>query len=461
MKNRKYIFLLIGISFCAIFFHETTYVLSQKEYTATKAEVQSFIDTMAPMAQEEMKESGIYASLIIAQAALESGWGTAARYHNYFGMKGYRGSCSLSGEKHQGEGNGVWGGTSICLNASEGGLAYFRAYNSIQESLKDHDRLFWCSERYAGIIAATTLEGQLRALATSGYRTGYKTFDDYYYNSILRIINQYDLTQYDKGISYDGGIPDYASSCSTTGGTPFTGEVTEDFTYTSDYSYFNLETSYTGDITKGYIYQKYSPLDVWNELTVNDNGEKTSYIIGRIFKQGERLYGDNTLHLEDPVPGGSPTPPPVEGGVITSGIPLQCLTRVSSEFNSAESFRKSKHKGLDIAAPAKVPIYTVTDGTVTAVFSGCSAVGYYGNRCGGGYGNYVKVQASDGTVYIYAHMYTKPNVSKGDKVIAGQQIGVVGSSGSSTGNHLHFEVKVNGTSVNPMPYANVDMIPKC
>ena len=67
------------------------------------------------------------------------------------------------------------------------------------------------------------------------------------------------------------------------------------------------------------------------------------------------------------------------------------------------------------------------------------------------YGNYVVVSHSDGTSTLYAHMVRR-NCSKGDTVSQGQVIGYVGTTGSSTGNHLHFEVRVNGSRVDPINY---------
>jgi murein DD-endopeptidase MepM/ murein hydrolase activator NlpD len=143
------------------------------------------------------------------------------------------------------------------------------------------------------------------------------------------------------------------------------------------------------------------------------------------------------------------------------GTPLACYTAITSSFNNQESFRTAKHKGLDLAAPRGTAIYSVTDGVVMSVYGSCPSTGYYGSSCGGGYGNYVKIKASDGTIYIYAHMNTTPMVSANASIQKGQQLGIVGSSGSSTGPHLHFEVKKGGSSVNPLSYANVNKISKC
>ena len=98
------------------------------------------------------------------------------------------------------------------------------------------------------------------------------------------------------------------------------------------------------------------------------------------------------------------------------------------------------HKGIDLAAPAGTPIKASDGGTV--VFSGWNS---------GGYGYMVKIDHGNGYQTIYAHN-TKNAVTKGQKVAQGEVIGYVGSTGNSTGNHVHFEVLKNGVSQNPINY---------
>ena len=97
------------------------------------------------------------------------------------------------------------------------------------------------------------------------------------------------------------------------------------------------------------------------------------------------------------------------------------------------------HTGIDIPAPSGTDILAAKSGVVTT--------STYNNS----YGNYVVVSHSDGTSTLYAHMVRR-NCSKGDTVSQGQVIGYVGTTGSSTGNHLHFEVRVNGSRVDPINY---------
>lgn len=93
------------------------------------------------------------------------------------------------------------------------------------------------------------------------------------------------------------------------------------------------------------------------------------------------------------------------------------------------------HTGTDIPAPGGTPIQCAKDGVVTTVVP---------ESAGSSYGNYCIVYHGDGYATLYAHMQSTPSVSVGESVSAGQVIGYVGTTGSSTGNHLHFELRING-----------------
>ena len=97
------------------------------------------------------------------------------------------------------------------------------------------------------------------------------------------------------------------------------------------------------------------------------------------------------------------------------------------------------HYGVDLAASQGTPIYAIAAGTVTTATYG-DANGYY-----------VSISHGNGYGSVYCHM-TNYIVSVGDSVSQGQVIGYVGSTGWSTGPHLHFEIHVNGSTVNPMDY---------
>ena len=97
------------------------------------------------------------------------------------------------------------------------------------------------------------------------------------------------------------------------------------------------------------------------------------------------------------------------------------------------------HNALDISGTGfGSPIYAAQDGTVVATNATCANIGWYGSMCGMSYGNYIVVQHANNFYTLYSHITTDLMVSVGDRVSKGQQIGHMGSSGSSTGAHLHF-----------------------
>lgn len=97
------------------------------------------------------------------------------------------------------------------------------------------------------------------------------------------------------------------------------------------------------------------------------------------------------------------------------------------------------HSGLDFSAPHGAPIHAAAAGTVT--FSGWKS----------GYGKVVEISHASGMITRYAHM-SRFNTRVGAEVAAGQVIGAIGSTGRSTGPHLHFEVRIDGRAVNPRPF---------
>ncbi len=111
--------------------------------------------------------------------------------------------------------------------------------------------------------------------------------------------------------------------------------------------------------------------------------------------------------------------------------------RLTATFGQSSGLWARNHTGLDFAAPSGTPVMSVTNGTVTSV-------GYEGS-----YGNQIIVTADDGTEIWYCHL-SAYGVNVGDKVTAGELIGNVGSTGNSTGPHLHLEVRPGaGDPVDP------------
>lgn len=115
-------------------------------------------------------------------------------------------------------------------------------------------------------------------------------------------------------------------------------------------------------------------------------------------------------------------------------MPAGGLTAIARGFSSY-------HAGIDLDAPLGSTIRAAAAGTVIYA-------GWYS-----GYGNMIDIQHSDGVVTRYAHMSSfVPNVGYGAAVTAGQVIGLVGRTGDATGNHVHFEVRLNGSAIDPAPF---------
>ena len=135
----------------------------------------------------------------------------------------------------------------------------------------------------------------------------------------------------------------------------------------------------------------------------------------------------------------------LQDGVIA--IPSDKPVRTSVEFTSGFGVRSdpfhagaAMHPGIDLAGHYGTPIFATADGTVLR--AGWNS---------GGYGNLVEVDHGRGITTRYGHM-SAILVHAGDRVTRGQQIGRMGSTGRSTGNHLHYEVRIDGRAVNPIPF---------
>ena len=152
--------------------------------------------------------------------------------------------------------------------------------------------------------------------------------------------------------------------------------------------------------------------------------------INRELKEAERKYAAQLAELERQR----------QAAVnMTSGNwywPLPGRYKLSSLFGGRTLYgRYDNHTGTDIPAPSGTPIYAAQDGIVTTVNR---------NRYASSYGYYCTISHGGGYVTLYAHQCQVPAVSEGQTVRKGQVIGYVGTTGNSTGNHLHFELRVNG-----------------
>lgn len=126
----------------------------------------------------------------------------------------------------------------------------------------------------------------------------------------------------------------------------------------------------------------------------------------------------------------TPTIWPVDSETVTSPFGMR-----RDPFTGKPAF----HSGIDIGAKAGTPVYAAAEGTVVSAGSDSAR------------GNNIVIDHSNGIRTRYMHL-SRMDAVKGERIAKGQQIGLVGSTGRSTGPHLHYEVILNGASVNPKPY---------
>lgn len=144
---------------------------------------QEFIEWIAPAAQKVQAKYGVPASIVIAQAALESGWGSSAKGNNFFGIK--------AGKNWHGDVQTFI--THEFINGKREAMPdKFRRYSSAWASLEDHGKLLANHERYSAVIGAMNAHQAADALQRAGYATDPK------YASLLKsIIDTNDLTRFD------------------------------------------------------------------------------------------------------------------------------------------------------------------------------------------------------------------------------------------------------------------------
>ena len=133
------------------------------------------------------------------------------------------------------------------------------------------------------------------------------------------------------------------------------------------------------------------------------------------------------------------------GIAIPSRRPIEQMSLSSSYGMRVHPItgKLARHNRVDIPAPYGTPIYATADGIVGRA-----------QRLGG-YGNYVEIEHGNAIETRYGHMSSFV-VQPGQQVKKGDVIGYVGSTGRSTGNHLHYEVRIDGEPVNPMPFVRSD-----
>jgi murein DD-endopeptidase MepM/ murein hydrolase activator NlpD len=145
---------------------------------------------------------------------------------------------------------------------------------------------------------------------------------------------------------------------------------------------------------------------------------------------GSHITATAEIHAAPRIGVSIPSRMPVDGVTLTSGFGMR---------NHPILNRRARHNGVDLAAPRGTPVYATADGMV-------QMAQWYSS-----YGNYVQIGHGTDMETRYAHL-SSYTVSPGQDVRAGDLIGYVGSTGRSTGPHLHYEVRVANEPVNPIPY---------
>lgn len=146
-------------------------------------------------------------------------------------------------------------------------------------------------------------------------------------------------------------------------------------------------------------------------------------------------------------PAGSIAGVPRQAVSVPSIAPVQGY-RLSSAFGNREHpilGGVRMHEGVDLAVPRGTPIYAPADGLVEMA------------KRFGSYGNFIKIEHGGEMETRYGHL-SAFNVTAGQYVHKGDVIGYVGSTGRATGPHLHYEVRINGQAVDPMPYLSLGQV---
>ena len=126
---------------------------------------------------------------------------------------------------------------------------------------------------------------------------------------------------------------------------------------------------------------------------------------------------------------------------IPTGRPVDNLALTSNFGTRSDPFngRARMHKGIDIPGPVGTPIFATADGIVSR------------SQWVNGYGNLVEISHGNDTETRYGHL-SKLIVKPNERVHRGQLIGLMGSTGRSTGSHLHYEIRIAGAAINPLPF---------
>ena len=444
---------------------------------------EEFINLISAEVQRYADEYNIYASVMMAQAALQSGWGTSATA--------------------QAPNNNVMG---ITAGSNEQGVEY-RTYENIVASLKDYAELIrngvsWDKNFYSGAWRenAATYEEATKWL------TGRYAIDPNYHLKLNELIKRYNLTRFD--VQTSGQVSpstesaiekavEKAAEKQAQGSAqlrsakhaqrkqeapakeengsnkpaeskqkpakPAKEEViepkeTENKVKPAEkpQSQAKPEANQQSNAKSGKTYTV-QPGDSLSSIASKTNSTVTQIVeSNKGLDAGNLQVGQNIVipakeaakpeqQVETPKPAAKPstapeTPSNAQGWVRpTAGV---VTSRYGWRSYPLDPSRRDFHMGVDISSGTNSPVVAAKAGTVVASKSGYNW----------GYGNYVDIDHGDGLMTRYAHLAPGWKASVGQKVAAGERIGTQGTTGASTGVHLHFEIHKNGKHTNPENY---------
>lgn len=192
----------------------------------------------------------------------------------------------------------------------------------------------------------------------------------------------------------------------------------------------NFRSIQKGDKITLYYSQKRREGKLWGDITIHMAMVEINKNAREIFLFNDTYYGRDGKELE----------------TFLLAKPV-IYKRISSHFTTARFHpvlkRYRAHLGIDYAAPTGTPVKSSGNGTVTFV----------GTQ--GGYGKVIKIKHASGYTTLYAHLSRFAKIKTGQKVKQGQLIGYVGSTGMSTGPHLHFGVYLNNKAINPLSVVKI------
>ncbi|WP_392424089.1 peptidoglycan DD-metalloendopeptidase family protein [Dolosigranulum pigrum] len=444
---------------------------------------EEFINLISAEVQRYADEYNIYASVMMAQAALQSGWGTSATA--------------------QAPNNNVMG---ITAGSNEQGVEY-RTYENIVASLKDYAELIrngvsWDKNFYSGAWRenAATYEEATKWL------TGRYAIDPNYHLKLNELIKRYNLTRFD--VQTSGQVSPSTESAiekavekaaekqaqgsaqlrsakhaqrkqeapakeekgankpaesKQTPAKPAKEEVIEPKETENKVKpaekpqpQAKQEANQQSNAKSGKTYTV-QPGDSLSGIASKTNSTVTQIVeSNKGLDAGNLQVGQNIVtpakeaakpeqQVETPKPAAKPstaqeTQTNAQGWVRpTAGVVTSRYGWRSYPLNPS---RRDFHMGVDISSGTNSPVVAAKAGTVTASNSGYNW----------GYGNYVDIDHGDGLMTRYAHLAPGWKASVGQKVAAGERIGTQGTTGASTGVHLHFEIHKNGKHTNPENY---------